>query len=124
MIVNANPVPYKPMTLDTTKATLATHAAETIDGKIIGRADDTEQRLGMGKVQRRQSVSGHARSDADLREGRLRSEAALSGGIHIARMPTCSESASPHSATSRRSSDTRQKDEEGTANPVGGQING
>lgn len=34
MIVNANPVPYKPMTLDTTKATLATHRAETIDGKI------------------------------------------------------------------------------------------
>jgi hypothetical protein len=34
MIVNANPVPYKPMTLDTTKATLTTHRAETIDGKI------------------------------------------------------------------------------------------
>src|SRR6266850_4193941 len=36
MIVNANPVPYKPATLDTTKATLTTHTAETIDGKIIG----------------------------------------------------------------------------------------
>jgi hypothetical protein len=34
MIVNANPVPYKPMTLDTTKAVLTTHRAETIDGKI------------------------------------------------------------------------------------------
>src|SRR5437899_924228 len=34
LIVNANPVPYKPMTLDTTKATLMTHRAETIDGKI------------------------------------------------------------------------------------------
>ena len=34
MIVNANPVPYKPMTLDTTKATLTTHRAETMDGKI------------------------------------------------------------------------------------------
>ncbi len=34
MLVNANPVPYKPMTLDTTKATLSTHRAETIDGKI------------------------------------------------------------------------------------------
>src|SRR5216684_7440769 len=36
MIVNANPVPYKPATLDTTKATLTTHTAETTDGKIIG----------------------------------------------------------------------------------------
>src|SRR2546425_308695 len=34
MLVNANPVPYKPMSLDTTKATLTTHRAETMDGKI------------------------------------------------------------------------------------------
>jgi hypothetical protein len=34
MLVNANPVPYKPITLDTTKAILTTHRAETIDGKI------------------------------------------------------------------------------------------
>src|SRR6185436_4995126 len=38
MIVNANAVPYKPATLDTTKATLTTHAAETVDGKIVGEA--------------------------------------------------------------------------------------
>jgi len=36
MLVNANPVPYKPASLDTTKATLTTHTAETIDGKISG----------------------------------------------------------------------------------------
>ena len=36
MIVNANPVPYKPATLDTSKATLTTHTAETVDGKIVG----------------------------------------------------------------------------------------
>jgi hypothetical protein len=34
MIANANPVPYKPISLDTTRATLNTHASETIDGKI------------------------------------------------------------------------------------------
>ena len=34
MLVNANPVPYKPASLDTTKAKLMTHTAETIDGKI------------------------------------------------------------------------------------------
>jgi Alpha/beta hydrolase domain len=34
MIVNANPVPYQPMTLDTTKAVLTTHRAESMDGKI------------------------------------------------------------------------------------------
>ena len=36
MLVNANPVPYKPASLDTSKATLTTHASETIDGKIGG----------------------------------------------------------------------------------------
>jgi hypothetical protein len=36
MLVNANPVPYKPATLDTSKATLMTHASETIDGRIGG----------------------------------------------------------------------------------------
>src|SRR5207237_9168970 len=36
VIVNAKPVPYKPATLDTTKATLVTHTGETIDGRIIG----------------------------------------------------------------------------------------
>ena len=36
MIVNANPVPYKPATLETTKATLTTHTGETVDGKVIG----------------------------------------------------------------------------------------
>src|ERR1043166_6333211 len=35
LIVNANPFPYKPMTLDTAKARLTTHRAETMDGKII-----------------------------------------------------------------------------------------
>jgi hypothetical protein len=34
MIVNANPVPYKPVTLDTSKATLTTHLSETNEGKI------------------------------------------------------------------------------------------
>src|SRR5881628_1618633 len=34
LIVNANPVPYKPMTLDTSKAKLMTHRSETMDGKI------------------------------------------------------------------------------------------
>lgn len=36
MIINANPVPYKPVTLDTTKATLHTHTAETVEGAISG----------------------------------------------------------------------------------------
>ena len=34
MFVHTNPVPYKPATLDTTKATLTTHASETLDGVI------------------------------------------------------------------------------------------
>jgi hypothetical protein len=36
IVLNSNPLPYKPATLDTTKATLETHAGETIDGKVSG----------------------------------------------------------------------------------------
>ena len=36
MLVNANPVPYKPASLETARATLTTHASETIDGKVGG----------------------------------------------------------------------------------------
>jgi hypothetical protein len=36
MVLNSNPVPYKPVTLDTTKAKLETHVSESIDGKITG----------------------------------------------------------------------------------------
>jgi hypothetical protein len=34
MIMHNNPMPYRPVTLDTTRATLTTHASETIDGVI------------------------------------------------------------------------------------------
>jgi hypothetical protein len=34
MFVNANPVPYRPASLDTRLATLTTHASETVDGRI------------------------------------------------------------------------------------------
>ena len=34
MIVHSTPVPYQPVSLDTTKATLTTHASETIEGVI------------------------------------------------------------------------------------------
>jgi hypothetical protein len=36
MIVHSSPVPYQPASLDTTKATLTTHASETIEG-VVGR---------------------------------------------------------------------------------------
>jgi hypothetical protein len=36
MFVQGNPVPYKPASLDTTKATLTTHASESIEGVIGG----------------------------------------------------------------------------------------
>jgi len=36
MIVHSNPLPYKPVTLDTTQATLTTRVHETIDGVVTG----------------------------------------------------------------------------------------
>ena len=38
MIINANPVPYRPASLDTSKAVLKTHTGERVDGTIIGEA--------------------------------------------------------------------------------------
>jgi len=38
LFVHSNPLPYKPASLDTTKATLTTHTSESIDG-VVGRAD-------------------------------------------------------------------------------------
>ena len=43
---------------------------------------------------------GHARSDASLSQGRLRSGAALRAGLHRHRIRSCSASASPRRATS------------------------
>ena len=36
LIVQTNPVPYKPVSLDTTQSTLVSRAGETMDGKAIG----------------------------------------------------------------------------------------
>lgn len=38
LLVHPNPLPYKPATLNTSKATLTTHTAEGVDGKITGDA--------------------------------------------------------------------------------------
>ena len=43
MLVNANPVPYTPNSLETAKATLTTHASETIEG-MIGETSVTPSR--------------------------------------------------------------------------------
>src|SRR3984957_4393503 len=39
MIVHSNPLPYRPLTLDTREASLTTHASETADGVIGASAD-------------------------------------------------------------------------------------
>jgi hypothetical protein len=39
MIVHSNPMPYRPVSLDTKQATLVTHASETIDGDIGATAE-------------------------------------------------------------------------------------
>jgi len=36
LMVYSNPVPYKPLTLDTRSAKLTTHASETTDGRVMG----------------------------------------------------------------------------------------
>ena len=36
LLVYSNPVPYKPASLDTSKATLTSHVSESLDGKITG----------------------------------------------------------------------------------------
>ena len=36
--IHSNPIPYKPVALDTAKASLVTHTAESMDGKVMGEA--------------------------------------------------------------------------------------
>ena len=48
------------------------------------RRHGPERQLGLGQVRCWQPISRHTRPDANLREGRLRSEIALSGGVHRA----------------------------------------
>ena len=38
LIINSNPVPYRPASLDTAKATLTTHTSESMDGTVNGSA--------------------------------------------------------------------------------------
>jgi hypothetical protein len=121
MIVNANPVPYKPATLETSKATLTTHTAETTDGKIIGEQKVAAADWAWAKVRCGPSVPRHARSDADLRQGRLQSEAAVSGGVHLQRRVRARHRLSRHSATSRRFQ-VRGEGRRGNAEPVAGQV--
>ena len=118
MIVHSNPVPYKPVTLDTTQATLTTHASETIDGRSARRPTIREHRLGVGELQRDQSVPGHARPDADLPEERLRSRAALSGRLHGQGSVRARDRLRRVPRRRRPSSRTQTQDDDGTPNPV------
>jgi hypothetical protein len=39
IFIHTNPIPYKPVSLDTAQASLTTHASETMDGKVSGVAE-------------------------------------------------------------------------------------
>ena len=104
LVLNSNPLPYKPATLDTTKATLETHTSETIDGKVSGDTDRSRAATGRGRA---------AARTIRFRERRIRHRSASKGGsIHPCctrwssprRIPTCSESGLRRFATWRRSS--------------------
>ena len=47
--IHSNPIPYKPAVLDTTKASLTTHTAETMDGKVSGDATVAASDWAFGK---------------------------------------------------------------------------
>ena len=59
LVLNSNPLPYKPATLETAKATLTTRTSETIDGKAGGAKTLASSGLGVGALQRGQPVSGN-----------------------------------------------------------------
>ena len=122
MIVNANPVPYKPMTLDTTKATLATHRAETMDGKITEGPTIPSSDWAWAKCSASNPFPGTpdptqicVKGGFDpklLYQVTFTSQDAYVLGIGFAAFRDV--------ATFFRYA---QKDDEGNANPVGGQIN-
>ena len=69
----SNPVPYKPASLDTSKATLTTHASETIDGKIGKTATMAPGDWAWAKCSAGHPFPGTPDPDPDLPEERLRS---------------------------------------------------
>ena len=82
MFALGSPLPYGPLTLDTTKATLTTHASETIDGKIGPALTVPSSDWAWARCSASESVSRNTGSGAGLLEAWIRSEAAVSGGVH------------------------------------------
>ena len=120
MIVNANPVPYKPATLDTSKATLDdAHVRKRSTGRLSVK-QRSRAAIGRGRSAAPRIRSRHAGPDADLRQGRLRSQAPLSGRLHRQATRMCSGIG--FAAVPRRRivlQDTLTKDDEGTAQSRG-----
>ena len=75
LIVQTNPVPYKPVSLDTTKAKLVSRGGENQRGEVIDEVAIPAGDWAWARCDAEQSVSRHARPDADLPEERLRSGA-------------------------------------------------
>jgi hypothetical protein len=85
LFVYSNPVPYKPQTLDTRAATLTTHTSESPDGRITGEATVPSSDWAWARCSATQALPRRSRFDADLRQERLRSQAALPSRLHGAR---------------------------------------
>ena len=101
LIVQTNPVPYMPVSLDTTQ--VAARVARRRDharrrDRRDGRSAPTD--WAWAHVRRRQAVPRHARPDADLPEERLRRRPSSTRSCSPRPTRTCSASASPRGATS------------------------
>ena len=83
LIVQTNPVPYMPASLDTSKATLVSRDHESMEGVVTGETPIAGSGL---EILRRRHVRCAGAADetagADLPQRRLQSGQALSGGLH------------------------------------------
>ena len=122
IVLNSNPLPYKPATLDTTKATLTTHTSETIDGKVSGTRTVASSDWAWARCSADNPFPGTPDPTQICVKGGFDPIPAVPGCLHRAGSRTCSESGLRRFATSRPSSATRTKDSVGTANPVAKQV--
>ena len=120
LIVQSNPVPYKPASARHDAGRGWSSRVAEIHARRGHRRDrDPAVRLGLGPLRRRQPLSRHPRPDADLPARTASTPRKLyQVSVHAPPTPTCWASASPPGATSARSSRRARADDTGTPNPV------
>ena len=121
LLVQTNPVPYKPVSARHARGRGWSRAtARAQNGDVTGEREVPSADWAWARCDADQPVPRHARPDADLPEGRLRSSAALPGGVHRRRSVRARHRLRRVARRRPRSSRRAKADDAGTPNPIAG----